>query len=357
MARTCSSFAHHLGLLEGAAVQLSLADRTILVTGGGSGIGKGVATAVVSAGGNAMLVGRNADRLVAAADEIRSAAGDGAGEVRYEPADVTNEDEVSAVVEAATAWHGRLHGVVHCAGGSETIGPITQVDSDAWRRTVDLNVNGSMYVLKHSAREMVRGGGGSFVGISSIAASNTHRWFGAYGVSKSAVDHLMQLGADELGRVLGAGQLDPTRTDPHRTRCRRHRFAGAQRRLPDQHAAAAGRRGHRHRQRGGVPAQRCSRAGSPDRSSTSTAVRCCAGAPTTRRCSNRSSAPTACGVWSASRPGSCRRPPTSSGRRRPTSRGARRHWPAVSGNGRAAGWRPGAAPATRRPRPGPAGRP
>ena len=180
-------------------MQLSLADRTILVTGGGSGIGKGVAAAVVAAGGNAMIVGRNADRLAAAVDEIAAGAGDGAGSVRYEPADVTNEDEVGAVVEAATAWHGRLHGVVHCAGGSETIGPITQVDSDAWRRTVDLNVNGSMYVLKHSARELVRGGGGSFVGISSIAASNTHRWFGAYGVSKSAVDHLMQLAADELG--------------------------------------------------------------------------------------------------------------------------------------------------------------
>jgi 7-alpha-hydroxysteroid dehydrogenase len=180
-------------------VQLSLADRTILVTGGGSGIGKGVAAAVVSSGGNAMLVGRNADRLAGAADEIRSAAGAGAGQVRYQPGDVTDEDEVDAVVQATTAWHGRLDGVVHCAGGSETIGPITQVDSDAWRRTVDLNVNGSMYVLKHSAREMVRGGGGSFVAISSIAASNTHRWFGAYGVSKSAIDHLVQLGADELG--------------------------------------------------------------------------------------------------------------------------------------------------------------
>ena len=70
---------------------------------------------------------------------------------------------IAARSGAATAWTGRLHGVVHCAGGSETIGPITQVDSDAWRRTVDLNVNGSMYVLKHSAREMVRGGGGSFI--------------------------------------------------------------------------------------------------------------------------------------------------------------------------------------------------
>jgi NAD(P)-dependent dehydrogenase (short-subunit alcohol dehydrogenase family) len=178
-------------------VQLSLTDRTVLVTGGGSGIGHGVATAVVAAGANAMLVGRNADRLAGAADAIKAAGG--AGSVRYEPADVTNEEEVARVVEAATAWTGRLQGVVHCAGGSETIGPITQVDSDAWRRTVDLNVNGTMYVLKHSAREMVRGGGGSFIGISSIAASNTHRWFGAYGVSKSAIDHLMQLAADELG--------------------------------------------------------------------------------------------------------------------------------------------------------------
>ncbi len=180
-------------------VQLSLADRTFIVTGGGSGIGKGVAAAIAAAGGDVVLVGRNVDRLAAARDEITAQADGGAGAVIYEPADVTNEDDVSRMVEAATAWHGRLNGVVHCAGGSETIGPITQVDSEAWRRTVDLNVNGSMYVLKHSAREMVRGGGGSFIGISSVAASNTHRWFGAYGVSKSAIDHLMQLGADELG--------------------------------------------------------------------------------------------------------------------------------------------------------------
>jgi len=179
-------------------VQLSLADKTVLVTGGGSGIGKGVATAAVAAGANVMIVGRNADRLSAAADEITAHTTDG-GSVLYEPADITNEDEVSRVVDAATAWTGRLHGVVHCAGGSETIGPVTQIDSELWRRTVDLNINGTMYVLKHAAREMVRGGGGSFIGISSIAASNTHRWFGAYGVSKSGIDHLMQLAADELG--------------------------------------------------------------------------------------------------------------------------------------------------------------
>ena len=178
-------------------MQLDFTDRTYLVSGGGSGIGKGVAAGLAQSGANVVIVGRNADRLSAAAQEMQTAAG--SGRVLAKPADVTDEDQIAGAVEAAVSWHGRLHGVVHCAGGSETIGPVTQIDSDAWRRTVDLNVNGTMYLLKHAAREMVRGGGGSFVGISSIAASNVHRWFGAYGVSKSALDHLMMLAADELG--------------------------------------------------------------------------------------------------------------------------------------------------------------
>jgi NAD(P)-dependent dehydrogenase (short-subunit alcohol dehydrogenase family) len=179
-------------------VDLSFKDRTYLVTGGGSGIGKGVAAGLVAAGASVMIVGRNADRLAAAVEEIEALEAS-SGSIRYEPTDITNEEEATRAVDAVTAWHGRLHGVVHCAGGSQTIGPITRIDLELWRRTIDLNVNGTMYVLKHSAREMVRGGGGSFVGISSIAASNTHRWFGAYGVGKSALDHLMQLAADELG--------------------------------------------------------------------------------------------------------------------------------------------------------------
>jgi 7-alpha-hydroxysteroid dehydrogenase len=182
-------------------VQLSFEDRTYLITGGGSGIGKGVAAGLVAAGASVMIVGRNADRLAGAVEEVQAladSAGKG-GAIRYEPADVTNEDEVTRAVDAATAWHGKLDGAVHCAGGSLTVGPITHTDSEAWRNTVDLNINGTMYVLKHVGRELVRGGGGSFVGISSIAASNTHRWFGPYGVTKSAIDHMMMLAADELG--------------------------------------------------------------------------------------------------------------------------------------------------------------
>lgn len=181
-------------------MELTFTDRTYLVTGGGSGIGKGVAAELARSGANVMIVGRGADRLGAAAAELKALLpAKSKADVVAEPADVTDEDQVARLVQKVTAWNGRLHGVVHCAGGSETIGPITQMDSEAWKRTVDLNVNGTMYVLKYAAREMVRAGGGSFVGISSIAASNVHRWFGAYGVSKSALDHLMMLAADELG--------------------------------------------------------------------------------------------------------------------------------------------------------------
>jgi len=179
------------------SVQGWLTDRTVLITGGGSGIGKAIAQGVVAAGGNALIVGRTEATLQSAVEEISAAGGPGA--IRFQTADVTNEDDVARAVATAAAWNGKLSGAVHCAGGSLTVGPVTHLDSEMWRQTVDLNVNGSMYVVKHTAREMVRGGGGSFVGISSIAASNTHRWFGAYGVSKAAVDHLMMLAADELG--------------------------------------------------------------------------------------------------------------------------------------------------------------
>jgi NAD(P)-dependent dehydrogenase (short-subunit alcohol dehydrogenase family) len=172
----------------------SVSGKSILVTGGGSGIGRGIAASLVAGGADVTILGRNRERLDATVSEI-----DGAGSVHAVAADITDEEQVAAAVSEVVESAGRLDGVVACAGGSETIGPVTQIDSAAWRNTVDLNVNGTMYTIKHAARELVRAGGGSIVAISSIASSNTHRWFGAYGVTKSAVDHLVRLAADELG--------------------------------------------------------------------------------------------------------------------------------------------------------------
>lgn len=168
--------------------------KSILVTGGGSGIGAGIAAALVGAGAAVTIVGRTADKLDTAAATMT-----GPGSVSTHAADVTEEDQIAAAVTAATSQSGRLDGVVICAGGNLAMGPITQFDADGWRRTVEMNLTGAMLTMKYAARELVSGGGGSIVGISSIAASNTHRWFGAYGPSKAGMDALVRLAADELG--------------------------------------------------------------------------------------------------------------------------------------------------------------
>ncbi|MDL4821448.1 SDR family oxidoreductase [Actinomadura opuntiae] len=174
-----------MGNLDGTAA---------LVTGGGSGIGLACAVRLAEQGAAVTICGRTEDRL-------REAAAKAGKDIEYVVADVTDDAQVENAVQAA-ARRGPLRTVVACAGGSSSIGPIAHLDLDAWRATMELNATGTMLTIRHAARAMAGAGGGSIVAISSIASSNTHRWFGAYGVSKAAVDHLVQLAADELG---GAG--------------------------------------------------------------------------------------------------------------------------------------------------------
>ncbi len=169
-----------------------LAGRGALITGGGSGIGLGCAVRLAADGAEVTICGRSEERLDAALEAL-------GGSARAVTCDVTDEEQVRAAVEAAAEPTGTLDVVVASAGGSSTIGPITQVDAQAFRDTLDLNVVGTFLALKHAAPVMIRGGGGSFVGISSIAGSTPHRWFGAYGPAKAGIEALVQMGADELG--------------------------------------------------------------------------------------------------------------------------------------------------------------
>lgn len=179
------------------STSLPLSGSAAFVSGGGSGIGLGCAVRFAADGAHVLIAGRSEDRLKNAVAEIAKTAAPGV-QVGYAVADVTDEEQVEAAV-AKTAELGPIKAVVASAGGNSTMGPVTRIDTQRWRDTVELNLTGTMLVLKHTAPHMVRAGGGSFVAISSVASSNTHRWFGAYGVSKAGIDHFVQLAADELG--------------------------------------------------------------------------------------------------------------------------------------------------------------
>jgi NAD(P)-dependent dehydrogenase (short-subunit alcohol dehydrogenase family) len=178
--------------------RVALAGIGALVTGGGSGIGLAVARRLAADGATVTICGRSEDRLAAAVSETGEVPG--AGSIAYTVADVTDEGAVAGAVAAAEGRAGGpLGAVVACAGGNESIGSVADLDLEVWQRAVDLNLTGTYRTLKHGARSMVRGGGGSFVAISSIAGVVTHPWFGAYGPAKAGINMLCRQAADELG--------------------------------------------------------------------------------------------------------------------------------------------------------------
>jgi NAD(P)-dependent dehydrogenase (short-subunit alcohol dehydrogenase family) len=111
---------------------------------------------------------------------------------------VAVEDQVVAAVEAATSLTGSLQLCV-AAAGTGTLGPVVALPAEQWDMVLGVNLTGAFFTLKHTAPRMVAAGGGSFVGISSIAAPLTHRFMSAYCVSKIGLEALIKTAADELG--------------------------------------------------------------------------------------------------------------------------------------------------------------
>ncbi len=163
---------------------------SVLVTGGGTGIGRACAARLAADGATVTICGRTESKLAEAAAAIPRA--------QWVVADVTDEDSIAAAIERAVAA-GPLRGVVANAGGGGGIAPYHLQDVGEFRRVLELNVVGTMLTLKHAVQHLVAAGGGSFVGMSSIAGSVTHPVFGAYPVGKAGIEHMMRNAADDYG--------------------------------------------------------------------------------------------------------------------------------------------------------------
>ena len=132
------------GGLEGTAA---------LVTGGGSGIGLGCARRLLTDGAAVTICGRSEARLQGAVAELEALGAPGA--LSYAVADVTDEESVAAAVgRGARNRPARSMPSSRAPAAPRRSGPITQMDAEAWRRTIDLNVTGTMLTIKHAARPM-----------------------------------------------------------------------------------------------------------------------------------------------------------------------------------------------------------
>ena len=175
-----------------------LEGRAVLVTGGGTGIGRACAARLAADGAAVTICGRTESRLADAAKHIEETAGHG-GSVRIVAGDVTSEEDVKAIVASALEPTGKLDGCVANAGGGGGMGPYHLLDTNEFVRVLHLNVLGTMLSIKHTVSHMVAAGGGSFVGMSSIAGHLTHPYFGAYTAGKAGIEAMMRNAADEFG--------------------------------------------------------------------------------------------------------------------------------------------------------------
>jgi NAD(P)-dependent dehydrogenase (short-subunit alcohol dehydrogenase family) len=181
------------------APRAGIVGASILVTGGGSGIGLGAAELLAADGAHVTICGRTEQKLIDAAARIRTVA-TGEATVHHIVADVTVEEQVQAAVAATTEVTGRLDGLFACAGGSTHIGSVLTADMDAVRGTVDLNLIGSAICVKQGGLAMqAQGGSGSIVLMSSGAGRFPHQYLWAYGIAKAGIIFLAKTAAEELG--------------------------------------------------------------------------------------------------------------------------------------------------------------
>jgi NADP-dependent 3-hydroxy acid dehydrogenase YdfG len=164
-------------------------DGTVaLVTGASSGIGEASARALAAEGAAVALVARRTDRLEALHREIADAGGRAA----IITADVTDETQARDAVARAVDELGRLDTVINNAGVM-LLGPIVDADVSEWRRMVDVNVSGLLYVahaaVPHLLKAADEGGRGvsDLVNVSSVAGRLVRNGSGVYNATKHAV--------------------------------------------------------------------------------------------------------------------------------------------------------------------------
>ena len=136
--------------------------KTIMVTGGGSGLGRCTAHELAALDAGLALVGRNPDKLRAVAEEITGIYPETAGRISQHACDIRDEAGVRGAVADALAEHGGLDGVFNCAGG-QFPAPLDRISLNGWNAVVQNNLHGTFLVSREVYTQHMRQHGGAIV--------------------------------------------------------------------------------------------------------------------------------------------------------------------------------------------------
>lgn len=172
----------------------SLEGRTAIVTGGSSGIGRGIATALAKAGASTVIVARGSERIAETVHELTDAGCRAAGVV----GDLRTREGIRAVADAAAEPFGEPDILVNSAGIN--IRPsFAEITEDDWDATMTVNALAPFLLGQHYATGMAARGFGRLIHISSQQAHRAFVGSGIYGVSKGAIESLVRSEAEAWG--------------------------------------------------------------------------------------------------------------------------------------------------------------
>ena len=161
---------------------MKLANKTALITGGGTGMGKVTALLFAREGANVIITGRREAKLKEVAEE---AAKEGL-KLDYLVSDVSSEENCKAAVDYAVGKYGRIDILFNNAGVLYP-GTTHETDTETWDKIFDTNVKGTYWMSKYTIPVMLENGGGSIVNNSSVGGLNGFPGLAAYTASKGAV--------------------------------------------------------------------------------------------------------------------------------------------------------------------------